>query len=589
MFENNPLTLELGYILVLALCMASLLLFFTKRWLSRDLYGKPSLGFYGLFGLMLVVDFLWSVSEYNGYQSRPFTFCANLFWYVAFLAICFRWLEVCLRNLNVGRLCRLVPLPVRLLPAVLTAAFIASSWWTEWAITTTPDGRYLRGPYLWIAYAVVYAYLFATILVCCVKGFRAQEVTKRHFAYSLVMATLPMLFSTYLQYLTGFAFFFIGVIITVAIYDFDAQRKAMEIVMATDKARHDAFTTVSHDIRTPLNAIIGLAELLQQEPSEDERRRMQRAILTSSRTLMQLVNDVLDLAKLEAGKLDILPQDTDLNGLVASVLQLFADQAKEKGVALVNDAPAGLVLLVDPQRIRQILLNLVSNAIKFTDRGEIRVKAVYEEGRLHLAVSDTGCGISSDDQCKLANPYVQVGRQKGRVGTGLGLSICKRLAMLMGGRLTLVSESGRGSTFTVTVPCARGALDPPVEKPKESVFAKAARRILMVDDAPLNLKVMSAMLKKLGQTDITLASDGDEALALLQADPARFDLVLTDLQMPKMDGDELLRAIRADARLASLPVHVITADIQARTEYDGAGFASIIIKPLTIGKLAEIL
>lgn len=443
MFENNQLSLPLAYILVLVLCLSSLVLFFSKRWLERELYGKPGLLFYGLFGLMLLVDFVWSLMEYAGYRFRSVAFFANLFWYGAFLAIAYRWLEVCLRNLSAERFKRLVPRPVRMLPAILTGAFAASSWWTGWLIDTTPEGCYVRGPYLWVAYAVAFAYLFATAAVCVVKGLTSREVTKRRFAYSLLMSTGPLILTAYLQYETGFAFFFIGVIITTAIHDFDAQRKAVEMLVAADKARHDALTKVSHGIRTPLNAIVGLAELLQDEQSEEARRRMQAEIVTGSRVLMQLVNDVLDLSTLEAGK----------------------------------PTPPG------------------------------------EAGRV---------------------PALTIG--------------------------SLGADSTAGS-----------------------------RRILLVDDAPLNLKVMSAMLKKLGETDVTLAHDGDEALALLKAAPERYDLVLTDLQMPKMDGDALVREIRADARLSRLLVYVITADIQAQADCAAAGFDGIVIKPVTLAKLGEIV
>lgn len=589
MFENNQLTVQLGYILVVALSLSAQVLFFVKRWLERDLYGKPNQTFYELFALMQVVDLVWSVLEYNGVRIRSVAFLANMLWYVFFLCICCRWLEVCLKNLSAGSRGSILLRFARMMPALLASIFVASSWWTGWAITTTPSGSYFRGPYLPVIYLVALTYLLATGVLCVVKGIRSQEVTKRRFAYTLLMATGPLVVSVILQYATAFAFFPIGVIITIAFYDFDVHRRAMEVLTATDKARHDAFTMVSHDIRTPLNVIIGLSELLQDEPSEEERRRMQHAILASSRTLLQLVTDVLDMAKLEAGKLTVQPEPTDLLRLVDSVNHVFTDSARERGLVLVNDVPDHVRYVVDPQRIRQILFNLIGNAIKFTDAGKVVVAASYRHGSLSLSVSDTGCGIAPQDQLLLTNPYTQVGRHKGHVGTGLGLTICKRLAVLMGGRLTIESELGKGSTFTVTIPC-----DAREDRPSPSVAAtplkdKPGHRILMVDDAPLNLKVMSVMLEKLGQRDVVLAHDGEEALSLLKADPTRFDLVLTDLQMPKMDGDELLREIRADPRLAHLPVHVITADIQARTDCADLGFSSIVIKPVTLAKLGEIL
>lgn len=589
MFENNALTMPLAYILVLFMCLITLALFCAMRWMERDLCGRPKLSLHGLFGFMMAMDLCWSLLEYSGHQTRLVTHLANATWYISFVWICYRWHEDSLKNLGVTRLKALVPRWLRLAPVVLCWLFVASSWWTRWVTDATPSGCYLRGRYVWVAYAVAFFYLFATVVVCVSSLFRTPKRVRRRFALTCLMATGLMIVSAYLQYRTGFAFVFIGVIITMVTFDFDAQYKAYEVLSESFKARQVAFMTVNHDIRTPLNSIIGFAELLKDERSEARRREMEEAIAVSGQTLMQLVNDVLDMSKMEAGKLDIQPEPTDVAELVGSIRKAFSGQTLAKGLAMACDVSCRERCLVDPVRIRQILFNLVGNAVKFTEKGEVRIRAGYADGQLSLAVSDTGCGIAEDDQRKLMTPYVQVGRLKGRQGTGLGLSISKSLAELMGGRLTLESALGRGTTFTVVLPCETCPAAPVAQIAEAGPDSFGRHRILVVDDVPMNRKVISAMLEKLGQVDVVQAGDGGEALDLLKSSPARFELVLTDLQMAGMDGDVLVREIHADDRLAHLRVHAITGDMRIQAEGANLGFDGVLVKPVTLNQLRQVL
>lgn len=451
MFENNQLTMPLAYILVLVMCLVSLVLLSAVRWLARNLCGKPKFGFHALFGFMLAMDLVWSLAEYTGHQTKFLTFAANAVWYVSFVWICYRWYEDCLQNLNALVMNRWVPRPVRLLPVFATWLMIGASWWTGQLVGVSEAGCYCRGPYLWAVYAVAFLYLVATIPVCISSLRRSQSRVTRGAAVSCLMATGTLMLSAYLQYATGFAFIFIGVIIILAIIDFGAQHMAMEMEAERDMRRKAAMASVSHNIRTPLNAIVGFSELLQGEVSENRRRELQDEIIASSLALTRMVNGALGVSGDEHVKPDPVP--------VASVCQGGADPVP----------------------------------------------------------------VSAE---KTAEPDSAASRK---------------------------------------------------------------RRILVVDDVTLNRKVISALLKRLGQDDITHASDGDEALALLKTGPVRYDLVLTDLQMPKMDGDALVRAIRADARLAKLQVHVVTADVRAPVKCANVGFDSILIKPVTIAKLSKVL
>jgi CheY-like chemotaxis protein len=413
------------------------------------------------------------------------------------------------------------------------------------------------------------------------------------------------------------------------------------------KAKSYFFSTVSHDIRTPLNAIIGFTEMLQQGfKTEEERAQALDAILVSGRSLLGLINDVLDLSKLESGKMEITPEPTDCPRLMRELMDAFRASSSTPGLELRCRAEAMPPLMLDPQRLRQIVFNLVGNAVKFTATGYVELRVSYERpanaetGLFRLEVEDTGCGISDEDKKHIGNAYVQVGAKQSRNGgTGLGLAICQQLAAAMGGRLGVVSELGHGSTFSIEIPGVRAAgaanaapaaiegrkskvedqegqgivpAATPVEGQRSKVEGRegltppsspvtrhsslvtpstgAKRRILVVDDAKLNAMVLKALLKNLGDFDIAVAMDGQEALAAMTAPGSvPFDLVLTDMWMPNLDGEGLVRAIRKDPALASTRVIVVTADVEMRTKAVDMGFDDILLKPVTSERLAKAL
>lgn len=369
--------------------------------------------------------------------------------------------------------------------------------------------------------------------------------------------------------------------------------------MKAEKARSYFFSSVSHDIRTPLNAIIGFSEMLQLGINNpEEKEKALDAIITSAQTLLELINDVLDLSKLESGKMELHPEPTDVASLVTKVTNSFEVAASRLSVQLHTQVEKMPYLKLDPQRIRQILFNLIGNAVKFTSKGYITVHVSYSDSTFILSVTDTGCGISPEDIKKLMSPYVQLQTHNANKGTGLGLAICKQLATQMKGTLELESTVGKGSTFTLRIPNVKAF----TEKESEAYFSEhkpplpaaqldeaiAEKYILIVDDQKLNLRILQTMPARLGIHKVLTAENGKEALETLR-NAEKVDIVLTDMTMPVMDGAGLVREIRKQPPFEKLPVYVITADVEMQSEYKGIGFDDMLIKPITLEKLKALL
>ena len=365
------------------------------------------------------------------------------------------------------------------------------------------------------------------------------------------------------------------------------------------------FSTVSHDIRTPLNAIIGFSEMLKHGmDTKSEHDLAVNSILMSSRMLLQLVNDILDLSKLESGRMEINAEPTDVSELALEIATSFCATHQTPGLDIRFSAADVPLLMVDPHRLRQIAFNLMGNAVKYTKKGVIELSVAYESGTLRMAVKDTGCGIGAEDLKKLARPFVQVGAVSAqRAGTGLGLHICRMLARAMGGDMEISSELGKGSTFAIVVPGVKAAEGKTGEtggtdgtgggasvSPASPVPPVSSRRILVADDMKMNQMVLKAMLRRLGVTDVTCADNGREALEILTApDAPEFDLVITDAWMPEMTGMELVAAIRANPAVARTRVYLFTAEVEMKDAYAAYGFDGILLKPVIIEDLRRVL
>ena len=370
-------------------------------------------------------------------------------------------------------------------------------------------------------------------------------------------------------------------------------RRERDATLAAEKAKSMFFSMVSHDIRTPLNSIIGFSEMIVQGV-DDEKERTEAAenVLFSARTLLALVNDVLDLSKLDADKMKFAPSPCDFPEMLARVASTFRIQAAGKDITIgASSAPMPRVM-VDEERLRQILVNLAGNAVKFTKKGGVELTSSFEpdvppdagerpgvpepprpgcRGTLRFSVHDTGIGIAPEDQKRIMDPFVQVG-PSGTGGTGLGLTISAVLPGVETAAPSATEDDAEGGH--AGAPAAKRSSEP-------------VRSILVVDDVHVNLLVEKALLARAGITDVETAPSAPKALEALRRRP--FDLVLTDLWMPKMDGYALCREIRADPALAKLRVHAVTADVEARKLALSRGFDGLLLKPITADTLARFL
>ncbi|HSW26703.1 MAG TPA: ATP-binding protein, partial [Burkholderiaceae bacterium] len=376
----------------------------------------------------------------------------------------------------------------------------------------------------------------------------------------------------------------------------DALRHAVEAANKANQAKADFLATMSHEIRTPINGVIGLARMLEDSPLAPQEAGYVRMINSCGNSLLALVNDVLDFSKIEAGQMVLEQIDTDLRELARETADVFASRACEKGVELiVRIAPeAPRRILADPHRLRQILLNLLGNALKFTATGAVtlRITAPLANGerRLRVDVTDTGIGIAADALPRLFRRFSQADASTTRryQGTGLGLAISRDLAVLMGGDVTVTSTPGAGSTFTLDVPLRVAEQQHVCVAPPSSQRRPTGEmRVLLVEDNAINQMVALALLKKLGYTALTLAGDGEQALSLCAAEC--FDLVLMDCQMPVMNGFEATRRLRA--RGFAQPIVALTAGAvsQDREECLDAGMNDYVAKPIDSARLAATL
>ena len=369
---------------------------------------------------------------------------------------------------------------------------------------------------------------------------------------------------------------------------------ATQRALAASRAKSEFLATMSHEIKTPLNGIIGFTEMTLEDDLDPEQAQNLGYVLASARSLLAVVNDVLDMSGIDAGRMEISASPFALAPLVAEIREFFTPEASRKGLGLEAGVDEGLphVFLGDAGRIRQVLVNLVGNAVKFTDQGGVRLHVqghTEEDGRMRLsfAVSDTGPGIAQGDLERIFEPFTQLEETRTRQhsGMGLGLALARRLAQAMGGEVRAESVPGQGSTFTLslTLPPADEDEDVPVPS------APMRPRVLVAEDNPVNRHLAKRILEKLGYGAV-LAGDGQEALEALRE--GGFAAAVLDLSMPRLSGLQAARAVRAgQAGPADLPLLAVSAHVGTAEQDEAlaAGFSAFLQKPFSQDALASAL
>jgi len=379
-----------------------------------------------------------------------------------------------------------------------------------------------------------------------------------------------------------------------------------ERVVAANRAKSNFLANMSHEIRTPMNAIIGMDEMILRETKDPKLLKYALDIKSAGNTLLSIINDILDLSKIESGKMEIAAEDYEFASVLNDVTNMTMKKATDKGLGyeLKADTDIPSVLCGDEIRIRQIMLNLINNAIKYTAEGGIRIHVSYDRDRerLMITVRDTGIGIRKEDMEKIYESFQRLEESKNRMieGTGLGLNITKQLVELMNGRILVESEYGKGSVFSVEVvqkitdaaPIGdfadrRAKATIQMAEYKPTLYAPEAS-LLIVDDNDLNLDVISELLKNTGIRIMTALS-GKECLE--QMEQSAFDVVLLDQMMPGMSGTDTLAIFKEKHPQDNTPVIALTADaiVGARELYIKEGFTDYLSKPVMYEALEKIL
>lgn len=367
-----------------------------------------------------------------------------------------------------------------------------------------------------------------------------------------------------------------------------------------NKAKSEFLTHMSHELRTPLNAIIGFAQLLDMErlaPPGNDQKQAAGHILASGRHLLNLINEILDLARIETGKLMLQPETIDLIPLIRESVVLSVPAASKRHVDIRFTFDGELYVDIDPSRIRQVLLNLISNAIKYNrDGGGVTIFCEAREGWIRVSVADTGMGLSDRQQSAIFQPFQRLGAERSNMeGTGIGLALCKNLMEAMRGRIGFDSTPGVGSNFWIELPQAdAGNRQPIVRKIKVSQATAnhqptSEKCVVYIEDSPVNCALMQGIFEELPDIRLIIVGDAENGLPLIR--DLRPDLVLMDINLPGLSGLEALHILKADPETAFLPIIAVSAAAMPENIESGlnAGFAAYLTKPFDVAKVIALV
>lgn len=460
-----------------------------------------------------------------------------------------------------------------------------------------------------ILYGICTFYLLG-ILIILISNLKNKEMTKKFipcyvliflFTVSLMIRLIDPYFN-----ITSNIFSFVLLIMYHTIENPDVKlinqlETAKDQAEKANQAKTEFLSNMSHEIRTPLNAIVGFSKCMLAAPElNDETRGFAKDIVDSSQNLLEIVNGILDISKIEANKMEIIPKEYNPREVFNSLTKLVTPRIKEKPIEFKINISPDLpgILKGDMGKVKQVVLNILTNVAKYTDEGEIEFtitcvnRTDIKKCTLYIAVKDTGRGIKEKDISKLFNKFERMDEDKNTTieGTGLGLAITKSLTEMMGGKITVSSNYGEGSTFRIYLEQEIISMEIPETDDEEIVIdynKNKGKRILIVDDSKINLKVANQILKPY-DFNIKLVESGYEALELLES--GTFDLILMDIMMPKMNGIETLRRLK-EMDGFNIPVVALTADAIEDTEekYKNAGFNAYLSKPIDRYELDRVL
>ena len=422
--------------------------------------------------------------------------------------------------------------------------------------------------------------------------------------YGVVVANKPYSFWEHNRFnitmIVGIIFVVLSLLLAAALNRILLKNSILKVTAEkarqAETAKGRFLSNMSHEIRTPLSVIISLSDLLQfKNTSEQEKEENLTTIHYASESLLKLINNILDFSKLEEGKMKIKEEEILIREMLNEIDKIFQVKASEKKIGFhceYANVPARIWL--DEVHLKGIIVNLLGNSMKFTTEGKVELDAAFRKenektGTLTVKVRDTGIGMSPEFLKDLFKPFNQEGRSNA-VGTGLGLTISRRMAQSMGGDLTVESEMGKGSTFTLEIPGVKYSEEAPVKEPAlgeqfgEEKLSDC--KVLVVDDMQMNLMVVTKVMKNFGIKPL-LADTPEKALNLLKENEV--DIILTDLRMPEMNGDQLAREMRKLPNGQKAKIYVLTADVYAKEEIDTTGVDDVLVKPLSMEKIKELL